>query len=70
MREPWSRVEGRASGVVPTVPSQSLPSLLYVLVESKVLSARPTKSCKRPYVVGHVLAVEKGWISSGLAQTV
>lgn len=48
MREPWSRVEGRAKGVVPMVPSQSLPSLLYVLVESKVLSARPTKSCRRP----------------------
>jgi len=40
--------------VVPTVPSQSLPALLYVFVGSKVLSARPTKSCKRPYVVGHV----------------
>jgi hypothetical protein len=48
MMEPWSRVEGKARGVVPTVPSQSLPSLLYILVGSKVLSARPTKSCSRP----------------------
>lgn len=54
MNSPGSTVAGRVIAEVPTVPSQSL-SGSDVAVGSRVRSARPTKSCKEPYVVGYVL---------------
>lgn len=55
MSSPGSNVDGKVTAVVPIVPSQSLPSY-DVFVDSKVLSTRPTKSTKWPYVVGYVLS--------------